>query len=327
MMRIALPMALVAAAAASQASAGQTITTTHADIAGNLVGTLEGELSPGGPAVLIIPGSGPTDRDGNNPLGVAASTYRLIAEALEERGIASVRIDKRGMFGSASATPNANDVTVNDYVADIEAWTGSLIDADAGGCIWLLGHSEGGLMALAAAARDPSSYCGLILVATPGRNVGDVISAQIAANPSAAPLMPQVEALLARLKAGEAVPAEDIHPGLLPLFGPQIQKFMGSLLQQEPAELLASHDLPSLVLNGRRDLQTPDSDAEMLASARDDVRLVLLEDVNHVLKQVAGDDRAQNLASYANADLPLAPGVADTIADFIRQNGRAEQPQ
>jgi len=86
---------------------------------GPLKGTM---LTPGGipapPVVLIIPGSGPTDRDGNSGLGVKASTYRLLAEALAERGIASARTDKRGMFASPGAVANPNHVTISDYAAD-----------------------------------------------------------------------------------------------------------------------------------------------------------------------------------------------------------------
>lgn len=71
--------------------------------------------------MLIIPGSGPTDRDGNNLLGVKASTYRLLAHELAAKGVSSVRIDKRGMFASAAAVPDANAVTMKDYVRDTNA--------------------------------------------------------------------------------------------------------------------------------------------------------------------------------------------------------------
>ena len=73
------------------------------------------------PVVVIIPGSGPTDRDGNNPMGVTAASYRLLAESLAKRGISSVRIDKRGMFGSKAAIANGNDVTIAAYAADAHA--------------------------------------------------------------------------------------------------------------------------------------------------------------------------------------------------------------
>ena len=284
---------------------------------GDLAGTLEGTLAQGTPAVLIVPGSGPTDRDGNSPLGITAQTYKLLAEALAQRGIASVRIDKRGMFGSAAAVPDPNDVTVDDYVADIESWADTISQASRGQCVWLLGHSEGGLMTMAAAAKDPSRYCGLLLVASVARNLGDVLRAQLAANPANAPLLPEIDAIIAKLKAGESVPAAGMNPALVLLFAPQVQSFLGSVFRQEPAELIAAHDLPVLILNGTADLQTPAADARALASARPDATLVIVERVNHVLKQVPDDPRAANLATYADPDLPLAPGVVDAIVEVV----------
>ena len=284
---------------------------------GDLAGTLEGTLAQGTPAVLIVPGSGPTDRDGNSPLGITAQTYKLLAEALAQRGIASVRIDKRGMFGSAAAVPDPNDVTVDDYVADIESWADTISQASRGQCVWLLGHSEGGLMTMAAAAKDPSRYCGLLLVASVARNLGDVLRAQLAANPANAPLLPEIDAIIAKLKAGESVPAAGMNPALVLLFAPQVQSFLGSVFRQEPAELIAAHDLPVLILNGTADLQTPAADARALASARPDATLVIVERVNHVLKQVPDDTRAANLATYADPALPLAPGVVDAIVEVV----------
>ena len=84
----------------------------------------------GAPVVLIIPGSGPTDRDGNNPLGVTAAPYRLLAEALAAKGVSSVRIDKRGMFGSKAAVADRNKVTIGDYAADAHNWVADDPQAD-----------------------------------------------------------------------------------------------------------------------------------------------------------------------------------------------------
>src|SRR5438270_7894540 len=105
---------------------------------------------PHAPLVLIIPGSGPTDRDGNNPMGVAAAPYRLLAEALAERGVTTVRIDKRGMFGSKPAIADGNAVTIADYASDVRSWVQAAREHTGASCVWVLGHSEGGLVALAA---------------------------------------------------------------------------------------------------------------------------------------------------------------------------------
>ena len=304
--------------AAAHARPGDEMRARHDGIAGPLVGTIEGDLSGDRPAVLIIPGSGPTDRDGNSPLGVNAATYRLLAERLAEREIASVRIDKRGMFASAAAD-DGNAVTVGDYVADIEAWSAAIAERRKGECIWLLGHSEGGLMAMAAAASDPSPYCGLLLVAAPGRKLSDTLRAQLRANPANAPLLDQADAAIASLESGNAYDTADLHPALQPLFAPQVQRFLMSVFAQDPAQLVRAHDLPILILQGTTDLQIGQEDADILANARPDATLVMLDGVNHVLKE-APEDRAANLATYADPDLPLPDDVVRVIADFLEAN-------
>ena len=107
--------ALLASVGAAPAVAQKTLVAPgpRGDLAGTLVAPAEGQ-----PLVLIIPGSGPTDRDGNSPLGVTAAPYRLLADALAERGIGTLRIDKRGMFASKAAVADANAVTIADYVTD-----------------------------------------------------------------------------------------------------------------------------------------------------------------------------------------------------------------
>lgn len=123
--------------------------------------------------MLINPGSGPTDRDGNNPLVSKAAPYRLLAEELATKGVSTVRIDKRGMFASAGAIPDAAAVTFGDYAHDVRAWVEAARHQTGAKCVWLLGHSEGGLVALEAAQRH-EVICGLVLVATTGRPFGNV---------------------------------------------------------------------------------------------------------------------------------------------------------
>jgi uncharacterized protein len=284
---------------------------------GRLMGTLVTPAdSARSPVVLIIPGSGPTDRDGNNPLGVRASSYRLLADGLAERGISSVRIDKRGMFASKAAVPDANAVTIADYATDIRSWIAAIQQRTSTGCVWLLGHSEGALVALAT-AQNPQNICGLILVAAAGRPLADVMREQLKSNPANAPILDQALAAIDSLVAGKTVDAARLNPVLLQLFNPAVQKFLIDLFSYDPAALLAQYDGPILILQGKRDLQVPVRDAQLLKQADSKATLVLLPDANHVLKSVTSDDRAANFATYANPKLPLAPSVVDTIANFI----------
>lgn len=282
---------------------------------GPLAGTLLGE-GKGRPVVLIIPGSGPTDRDGNNPLGVTAAPYRLLAEALAEGGVASVRIDKRGMFGSKAAIPDANAVTIADYAADVHSWAKSIRTTTGAKCVWVLGHSEGGLVALAA-GQNPQDICGLILVSTAGRPLGAVVRDQLRANPANAPILPQAEAALSALETGKPVDRARLHPALAQMFPPQLDDYWRGILSQDPAKLAAGYKGPLLIVQGTRDLQVSVADAEALAAAQPRARLERVDGANHVLKRVASDDRGANLATYADASLPLADGVVGPILSFV----------
>lgn len=284
---------------------------------GPLRGTMLSPAPQRGAVVLIIPGSGPTDRDGNSPAGVSAAPYRLLAQGLAARGVTTVRIDKRGLAGSAGATPDGNAVTINDYVIDVHAWTTVIRRRTGTSCVWLLGHSEGGLIAMAA-AKDRPDICGLILVSTAGRAMGEVLREQLKANPGNAPLLDQALPAIEDLEAGKHVDTTNMPQPLLRLFNPRVQGFLISAFSYEPGQLLKGYPKPVLILQGLRDLQVHEVDARLLKDADPLATLVLLPDVNHVLKSVSTDDRRTNIATYADANLPLAPGVIDAVSDFLR---------
>jgi hypothetical protein len=315
-----LPTLAAAAAAifaATPAAPAQGVEVQAPGPRGPLGGTLVQAAGPNAPVVLIIPGSGPTDRNGNSPLGVTGSTYRLLAEALAAQGVSSVRIDKRGMFGSAGAG-DASAVTIPDYVLDVHSWVAAVRRRTNAECVWLLGHSEGSLVALAA-AQEPAGICGLVLTAGPGRPVSEALRDQLRANSANAPFLEPALAALGRLEAGEQVDPAGMHPAIAPLFAPQVQDFLISMFSYDPAELIGRVRLPVLIVQGTADIQIGEQDARRLAAANPAARLVLLPGVSHVLKQVAGSDLAANVATYSDPTLPLAAGVAEAIAGFVRR--------
>lgn len=266
-------------------------------------------------AVVILPGSGPTNRDGDSPLGVKGATYRLLAEGLAAEGVASLRMDKRGMFASGPAAADPNAVTVTVLAEDARAWARKLKAETGLPCAWLLGHSEGGLVALIA-AQDDRDICGLVLVAAGGRPMAEVLREQLRANPANAPVLDQAMHAIAELEAGRRVDVAGMHPGLLPLFHPAVQGFLIEMFRQDPAKLAGAVRKPVLIVQGETDLQVSVADARALKGARPDAELLLLPGVNHILK-AAPADRAANLATYADPSLPLAPGVAEGIAAFV----------
>jgi len=299
-------------AALAAVTAPMTTPGPNGDLAGTFV-----DAGKGSPVVLIIPGSGPTDRDGNNPLGVKAAPYRLLAEALAAKGVSTLRADKRGMFGSKAAIADANDVRIADYATDALKWVDALRKRTGAKCVWLLGHSEGAIVALAA-GQQPQGVCGLILVAGPGRKLGAILREQLQANPANAPLLPQAMAALDSLEAGKTVDTTAMPAALMPLFNAKVQPFLIDLLSQDPAKLAAATRLPMLIVRGGKDIQVAAADLDALDAARPDAVVLSPPNMNHVLKDVAGDERASNLATYADPDLPVDPILVDAIAEFVK---------
>lgn len=265
-------------------------------------------------AALIIAGSGPTDRDGNSPLGVSASSYRLLAEGLAAHGVATVRTDKRGVGESAPALTSEAELAFTDFADDARAWAAETARLTGQPCAWLVGHSEGALVALTAASRDDETICGLVLLSGAGRPIGAVLREQLAPTPE--PFLGQALAILAELEAGR--PVADVPPQLAGLFRPSVQPYMISWLPLDPAAMVAAYDGPVMIGHGTTDIQVGVADAQALAAARPDATLKIWDGVNHLLK-IAPADRAANAATYGNPDLPLAPGVVEDVAGFILQ--------
>jgi uncharacterized protein len=286
-------------------------------IAGGLAGTyLPAKASGSAPQVLILAGSGPTDRDGNNPLGVSSNSYKLLAEGLSAVGIGTTRVDKRGMFGSAAGAADANNVYVSQLADDAHLWAKEIKQKTGAPCVWLLGHSEGGLVALQA-AQNPADICGLILVASPGRKAGDVLREQFSANPANAPILADALASVTALETGNDVDVSKMHPALQGIFAPAIQGFLKSLLKLDPSALIRAYQGPVLIVQGTTDLQVTMADARVLADSQPRAQLVEIAGMNHVLKS-ASAERGANLATYANPALPIVPEIVTKIATFVQ---------
>jgi pimeloyl-ACP methyl ester carboxylesterase len=266
-------------------------------------------------SILIIPGSGPTDRDGNNRLGVKGSPYKLLAEGLASKGVTTVRVDKRGMFGSSRAVADANAVTINDYASDVHAWVKVIREQTGVPCVWVAGHSEGGLVALAS-SQNAEDLCGLILLATPGRPVGQVLREQLRLALGGGPMLQQATATIKALEGGRHPNVYSLDPALQQIFAPPMQGFLISMFSYDPARLIAEFHKPVLILQGERDLQVSVADAKRLKQAAPAAKLVLLPDANHFFKVVKSADMAVNAAAYSKP-VPLAPHIADEIADFV----------
>jgi pimeloyl-ACP methyl ester carboxylesterase len=306
--------ALVATPALAQEVPAGTEVTAPGPL-GNLAGTLL-DPDPRAPLVLIVPGSGSTDRDGNNRYGVAGGPYRQLAEALAKRGVATLRIDKRGMFASRAAVADGNRVTITEYATDVRNWVDAARKRTGRSCVWLLGHSEGGLVVLAA-AQQPEGICGVVLVSAAGRPLAAIMREQFRANPANAPLLEPLLAMVDTLEAGKHADTAALPPPLPALFPDAVQDFMIDMFRYDPPKLAGALKLPLLATQGDRDVQIGPGDARALAGARPGATLVVVPGMTHVLRIAASEGRAASIATYGDAALPVAPALADAIAGFV----------
>ena len=284
---------------------------------GTLYGTLLKPSSTTPMAVaLLIAGSGPTDRDGNNPEGGRSDSLKRLAQSLAKQGIASLRYDKRGVAASRAATPDERDLSVEGYVSDAVSWAQRLKADPAFDRLILIGHSEGALIASLAAEQAQADA--LVAIAGSSRPIDQLLREQLA---SRLPphLLAQSNQLLDRLLAGRLSP--QVPKQLQVLFRPSVQPYLISLLRQNPGQAFARLKIPALIVQGSHDIQVSVADAQALQAAKPDAELLIISGMNHMLRISALDLPAQ-LASYDNPRLPLAQGLGEQIAEFIQRSGK-----
>lgn len=269
------------------------------------------------PVVLLISGSGATDRNGDTVTALKPGTLRLLAEGLAARGVSSVRIDKRGMFGSAHAIPDANQITIHDYVTDVQNWITVIQRRTGAPCIWIAGHSEGATVALASAS-SVRPLCGLILISSPGRPFGELLRSQLHAAPGVQTLLPQVDRAIDAFETGKTVDPQTLHPGLRHIFHPSVQSYLIDIMRYDPAKLAAAYQGPILLVQGGRDIQVSlEEDFGRLKAAAPKADVLFLPEASHVMKDVPGTERADALRAYTDSAIPLDAKFVPRVAEFV----------
>jgi len=275
------------------------------------------------PVVLIHAGSGPTDKDGNNPLGAKTNAQKMLGHALAERGIACLRIDKRGIGGSRGAMGKPEELRTETYVADAAAWV-KFLRADKRftkvGCI---GHSEGSLIGTLAGQKEKLdafvSLCG------PGRRFSVILREQLKDQLPEEARKP-TEALIQSLEAGKTfddVPKE-VPKKMALVFHKNAQQMLISLFRYDPAAEIGKLGCPVLVVTGTHDIQISAVDGEMLAAGAKGARHVALKGMSHVLKETDKTDPVeQSKTVYQDLKAPLHPKLVGGLADFLRSALRA----
>lgn len=263
------------------------------------------------PVVMIIAGSGSTDRNGNSFSGLTAGSYRLLAEALAKNGIGSFRYDKRGVGESRSFNPPATTALFNDYIADAAAIIKELHNDNRLSKVIVAGHSEGSLIGMVA-ARDEKAE-GFVSLCGAGEPINYTLARQL--KQQLPDMHDKIDSLLNSLKKGNTV--KEVPPVLHSIFNPQLQPYLISWIRLDPRDEIKKLKMPVLIIGGGTDVQVPVADAEALHKALPAAQKLIIDSMNHILKN-APADRAANLETYTKADLPLNQELVEAIAGFAK---------
>ncbi|MBC7552722.1 MAG: alpha/beta fold hydrolase [Taibaiella sp.] len=263
------------------------------------------------PVVFLIAGSGPTDRNGNNNIGLRTNAYRMIADSLLKAGIACLRFDKRGVGESAAAMTGEAALSFDDMVADAVGFV-QLLKKDARfSYVIIAGHSEGSLVGMIAAQKGGVKK--FISIAGAGEPADKTIKDQYLAQSKTK--ADEVTILLDSLKAGYGV--YNVKEDYMSLFRSSIQPYLRSWLKYDPQAEIKKLHIPVLLVQGENDLQVSSANALLLKKAYPAARLTLLPRMNHILKD-APADRSANFATYANPELSLSDGFIAALVRFVK---------
>lgn len=258
---------------------------------------------------LIISGSGPTDRDGNN-VYMKNESLKMFAYALADSGIASLRYDKRGIGESQVPGLEQKDVRFEDFIHDAEAWIDTLKKDPRFNRIVVAGHSEGSLIGMIAAQKNAN---GFISIAGAGKPASSLLKDQLATN------MPgyasRSKTIIDSLSQGYMV--TNVPKDLYIIFSPDLMPYLISWFKYNPAIEIAKLKTPSLIVQGEADLQVTKEDADLLTQAKKGNSEILIPEMNHVLKKVKAD-RSDNLSSYSDSKRPLHPDFISPIVNYIK---------
>ena len=286
---------------------------------GNISATIDIPDAGSDTAVLIVAGSGPTDRNGNSGAGLNTYSYKMLGEALAESGYAVMRYDKRGIGGSPIPAEDIPSLVFENYIDDARACV-KFLRAEGFERVIVAGHSEGGLIALQLAAEEACCLDGVVLLCAPGYNMAEILNYQLSQQlvPAYMGLMVKSTAIINSLKAGRMVAQEDIPAELMSLFHPTVQPFIISNMRYEPTELAAKCRVPMLIVSGGRDIQVSVSNGERLHAANPAAEHRMFENMAHVLKDADTSDRMMQIMSiYTNANLAITEALAPAIVEFI----------
>ena len=304
-MKLSILLSLIYIGAfAQEKNYGTTLVSIDQEIQGTL---LSPKKQNNAPLAILIAGSGPTDRDGNQA-HLKNNSLKYLAEGLAEKEISVFRYDKRIIAQMNKGTVQEDKLTFEDGVNDALLVVNYFKKKYKN--IIIIGHSEGALIGILAAQKTPVSK--LISLSGAGSNSATLIEEQIKKN--APQLKEEAQKVLNLLKKGEQV--DNISPYLAPVFRKSVQPYLISWFKYNPTKEIAKMNIPVFIIQGTNDLQVERKEAQLLKEAQPKAQLLFVEGMNHILKEVKTIE--ENQQSYLNPDIPTSPKLIEAIAQFIK---------
>lgn len=258
---------------------------------------------------IIIAGSGPTDRNGNQNF-LKNNALKKLADSLTTNGIATFRYDKRIVKQIKQGNIDKS-LSFDDFVTDAKATIAYFKNSGAYKKIYVIGHSQGSLVGMLA-AKDLAD--GFISLAGAGQNIGNVIVEQVSKMDSK--LGEEAQNVVNQLKQGKTT--TNYPQALASIFNTDLQVFMISWMQYHPDVIIKALQLPILIINGTKDLQVSTQEAQRLKDANPKATLKLIENMNHVLFNIEGGD-LENSKSYNETFRPISGELVKHITNFIKR--------
>jgi pimeloyl-ACP methyl ester carboxylesterase len=260
------------------------------------------------PLAIIIAGSGPTNRDGNQNF-MKNNSLKKLAESLSSEGIATFRYDKRIVKQIRQGNVD-NNIMFDDFIKDASDVIEYFKAGNDFSKIVVIGHSQGSLVGMLA-AKDQAD--GFVSLAGAGQNIGDVLIEQVT---KTAPMFSDdTKRIVEGLKNGETT--TDFPQALGSIFNSDIQAFMMNWMKYNPTDIIQNLQIPVLIMNGTKDLQVSVNEAQLLKEANKKAELKIIENMNHVLFEIQGDD-LENSKSYNESSRPISADLIESIVTFIR---------
>ena len=297
-----LPSLLIITGLFGQETVMRINTIDSIEIEGNLVHFSNDKL------VLFIAGSGPTDRNCNNSMGLTNNAFKMMADTLRAEGISSFRYDKRGIAESTKV--HESELTIYDYVYDASFLVSKFAeDYDE---IYIFGHSEGALIGKVVAHQN-DKVSGFMSVCGMSVTLDKIILEQLAKFPK---LYDLAEVHLNEILNDE--PLSEVNPMLQSLFRESVVPYLKSVFELDPIEEIKKVETPILIIGGGCDRQVSIAHAKALQEANSSASLAIINNMGHVLKNLQ-DDCSDDMASYSDPVMPLHPDLVATVLEFVNE--------